>query len=169
MGNLIVTEPQDSKNLVGSMKRTAIVILFIAALGLPAPAQDPKSPIQSKPKRIVTAAQVNGTYRFSKSEFRIMALGNKKLKVQFDGIYMTLSGSPNMGYAAGEATIEGNVATLLSPDYPACKITMVFLPKNRMEVSQEGSDADCGFGHNVHADGTYRKVRGGKPKFEVPP
>jgi hypothetical protein len=34
-----------------------------------------------------------------------------------------------------------------------------------MVVAEEGNDADCGFGHNVMATGTYRRVKAGKPKF----
>jgi len=118
--------------------------------------------------KVVTASQVNGVYRYYQSEFRVLALGHNKLKVQFDGIYTTLAKSPNMGYAMGEATIEGNVATLVPPDTERCKITMTFLP-GKLVVKQVGSDADCGFGHNVNATGTYRKIRSGKPKFETPP
>jgi hypothetical protein len=45
---------------------------------------------------------------------------------------------------------------------------LVFLP-NKLKVEQAGSDADCGFGHNVYANGTYRKIKSGKPKFETTP
>ena len=44
------------------------------------------------------------------------------------------------------------------------KITITFLT-NRMEVVQEGFDAECGFGHNVIATGTYKRVKAAKPKF----
>ncbi len=118
--------------------------------------------------KVVTAAQANGVYRYYDSEFRVLALGHNKLKVQFDGIYHTIAKSVNMGYAMGEATIEGNVATFVPPDTQGCKITITFLP-GKIVVKQEGSDADCGFGHNVKAPGTYRKIRSGKPKFESPP
>lgn len=77
---------------------------------------------------------------------------------------MTRGGYPNIGEAVGEADIVGNVATFIPGDTTRCKITLKFL-RNRMEVTQEGSDADCGFGHNVMATGTYRRVRGGKPRF----
>ncbi|MDQ2746957.1 MAG: hypothetical protein M3T96_06835 [Acidobacteriota bacterium] len=29
-----------------------------------------------------------------------------------------------------------------------------------------GADTECGFGHNVSANGTYKKTGGAKPKFE---
>jgi hypothetical protein len=80
----------------------------------------------------------------------------------------TLSKSINMGDAFGEAIIDGNIATFKPPDTERCEITLVFLP-GKLKVTQDGSDADCGFGHNVYATGTYRKIRGGKPKFESPP
>ena len=124
----------------------------------------PKPPAKHQ---IVTAAQANGVYRSYKSEFRILALGHNKLKVQFDGVYTTLAKSITMGYAMGEAHIEGNVATFKPPDFEQCVITIVFLP-GKLRVTQDGSDSDCGFGHNVNAAGTYRKIRGGKPKFEAP-
>lgn len=120
----------------------------------------------AKPQ-VVTATQVNGVYRSYQNEFRILALGHNKLKVQFDGAYITLSKSINMGYATGEASIEGNVATFIPPDTQNCKITMTFR-SGKLVVRQEGTDADCGFGHNVSTHGTYRKIRGGKPKFEPP-
>ncbi|HLR04265.1 MAG TPA: hypothetical protein VK117_00515 [Pyrinomonadaceae bacterium] len=152
------------------MKRAFLLILCVVTSGLSTAAQDP---VRTPPKppakhEIVTAAQANGVYRYYQSEFRILALGHNKLKVQFDGIYMTVSRSPNMGYASGEATIAGNVATFVPADTQGCKITMTFLP-GKLKVTQDGSDADCGFGHNVYATGTYRKIRSGKPKFESPP
>lgn len=131
-------------------------ILFTALQLQPAPAQT---------SRVVTAAQANGVYRYYDNEFRILALGHGKLKVQFDGIYHTLAKSVNMGEATGEATIEGNVATFVPEDSQACKITLTFLP-GKLVVKQDGEDFACGFGHNVNSTGTYRKVRGGKPKFD---
>jgi hypothetical protein len=154
---------------VKSMKKAFLLLLCVMTFGLSTAAQNP-APTPPKPPQkhqIVTAAQANGVYRYYQSEFRILALGHNKLKVQFDGIYMTVMKTPNMGYAMGEATIEGNVATFKPPDFEQCKITLVFLP-GKMKVTQDGSDADCGFGHNVNATGTYRKIRSGKPKFESP-
>ena len=116
------------------------------------------------PRRFVTAAQINGVYKYDRNDFRVLALGHNKLKVQFNGEWMTRGGYPNIGEAIGEATIEGNVATFIPGDTTKCKITMTFL-RNRMIVEQEGLDADCGFGHNVMASGTYRRVKAGRPKW----
>ena len=141
------------------MKKILLTTFCLAVFAATAMAQNTK---------VVTAAQANGLYRYYQSEFRILALGHNKLKVQFDGVYPTLAKSVNLGYATGEATIDGNVATFVPPDTQGCKITMTFLP-GKLKVTQDGSDADCGFGHNVNATGTYRKVKSGKPKFESPP
>jgi hypothetical protein len=35
-----------------------------------------------------------------------------------------------------------------------------------IKITQNGTDADCGFGHNVFASGNYKKVSSLKPKFE---
>ncbi|PWT93172.1 MAG: hypothetical protein C5B55_05050 [Blastocatellia bacterium] len=147
--------------------RSLFVFIALASAVLCVCAQEaPKKPNQPS-SRVVTASQVNGVYRYYKNEFRILALGNNKLKVQFDGVYMTASGTHNLGTASGEASIEGNVAKFKPSDTDHCEITLIF--SNKLRVTQEGSDADCGFGHNVIADGTYRKIRGGKPKFESGP
>lgn len=150
------------------MKRTLLLIASLTVCGLSTSAQQSQPQSSPKPpqKQIVTAAQANGVYRFYKSEFRILALGHNKLRVQFDGIYPTPK-SFNMGYAMGEAIIDGNVATFKPPGGERCEITIVFLP-GKLKVTQEGSDADCGFGHNVYATGTYKKIKSGKPKFEPP-
>jgi hypothetical protein len=155
---------------VKSMKRSFLLLVCVATSGLSTAGQNavPTPPKPPTKHEIVTAAQANGVYRYYRSEFRMLALGHNKLKVQFDGIYMTLAKSPNMGYAMGEAIIDGNIATFKPPDTERCEITLVFL-RGKLKVIQEGSDADCGFGHNVYATGTYRKIRSGKPKFESPP
>jgi hypothetical protein len=122
---------------------------------------------EAQQKAVVTAKQVNGVYRFDKSEFRVLALGQNKLRIQFDGVYTNIVKSVNVGYAMGEATIDGNIATFNPPDTERCEITLVFLP-GKLRVEQAGTDADCGFGHNVYATGVYKKIRSGKPKFESP-
>lgn len=147
------------------MKRAILLFICFISLGLSTIAQEPvvvTGPLT--PRRVVTAAQVNGLYRFQRNDFRILALGRYKLKVQFNGEWMTRGGYPNIGEAIGEADIVGNVAIFIPGDTTGCKITLTFLT-NRMEVTQEGLDADCGFGHNVIATGTYRRVKGGKPRF----
>ena len=138
-------------------------ITILVALTLSASAQTPSTTTKA-PQHAVTAAQINGLYRYERNDFRILALGHRKLKVQFNGEWMTRGGYPNIGEAIGEADIEGNVATFIPGDTKGCKITLTFFT-NRMEVIQEAPDADCGFGHNVMATGTYRRVKAGKPKF----
>lgn len=148
------------------MKRTFLFLLCVLTSGL-VNAQEPTVITRTGPRppgHTVTAAEANGTYRYRQSEFRLLALGDNKLKVQFNGEWMTRGGYPNIGEAMGEAMIEGNVATFIPGDTTKCKITLTFLT-NRMEVTQEGTDAECGFGHNVMATGTYLRIKGGKPRF----
>jgi hypothetical protein len=143
------------------MKRIGLLVIVVAAFTAIIPVT------QAQNSKVVTATQANGVYRFYDNEFRILALGHNKLKVQFDGVYHTIAKSVNIGYASGEATIEGNVATFIPDDTQGCKITMTFL-LGKLEVKQDGDDATCGFGHNVYSTGTYRKIRSGKPKFDNP-
>jgi hypothetical protein len=95
------------------------------------------------------------------------ALGDGKLKVQLALVYEYQSGAgpaANVGDASGEATIENDTAVFVPEEAGDCKITMTFLPNGKLKVEQQGEE--CGFGHNVRADGTFRKISSKKPKFD---
>ena len=130
-----------------------------------------------KPRPSVSSAEVNGTFRMnfkgnfkaSSNDIKILALGGGKLHIGMDLVYpyklQNGEMSANMGYLDGEGTIDGDTAVYESDEFGPCKITVKFVKPGTIKVSQEGTDGDCGFGHNVMSDGTYRKVSGKKPKF----
>jgi hypothetical protein len=127
------------------------------------------APTATAGERSVTAAEATGTYRDAKgsSEIRILALGHGKLKVQLALVYEYQSGEgpmANLGDASGEATIENDIAVFVPAEAGDCKITMTFLPNGKLKVEQQGEE--CGFGHNVRAEGTFRKISDHKPKFD---
>ena len=110
---------------------------------------------------------LTGTYRNRWSEFKIQALGVNRLRVQFNGSYQYKTGGQlmaNTGTADAVATLKDNVATFAPTDTQGCQITLTFAGQ-KLTVKQTGSDADCGFGHNVKADGTYLKKNSRPPKF----
>ncbi len=118
--------------------------------------------------RIVTGAEANGTYRYRRNEIKILALGHNKLRVQMDLTYEYKSPAgptANTGEASGEATIENDVATFHPQDTQNCTITIKFLPGNKIKVTED-HNAECGFGMNVSSEGTYTRVKAGKPKFD---
>jgi hypothetical protein len=131
-----------------------------------------QAPQSGRPPKIVTAAQVNGTWRVKHSyfsgEFRIWALGNQNLKVEFDGFTQYFvdgkyrTGSE--GSAGGIAHIEGDTAILKPDGTPECVITMKFVGL-RLRVSQVGGWLECGMGMHTTANGVYRRVSRTKPKF----
>jgi hypothetical protein len=130
-------------------------------------------------RRAVTGAEVTGTFRsYFTGRFRnqyneilIQVLGKNKLKIQMDLVYpYRVKGevTANLGSADGEALIDGDKA-VFTPDYSIeakeeCKITLRFTKPGTLIVSTENNDG-CGFGHNVMADGTYRKTSNAKPQF----
>lgn len=128
-------------------------------------------------RKAVGAAEVNGTFRSyfsgkskgSYDEIKILSAGKGKLKVSFNLLYPYVDGagqmSANMGTAVGAATIAGDTAVYSSTDFGQCRITIKFVKPGQIKVTQSGNDTDCGFGHNVTADGNYKKVSGAKPKF----
>jgi hypothetical protein len=143
------------------LHKLVILVLFILLTG----------PVLGQSPKVVTAARGNGTYRYRGSEIRVLALGHNKLKVELDLIYEYKSSygpMANTGQATGEATIENDVAVFHPPDYSDCTITIKFVAGNKIKVTQGHDAGDCGFGNKVSADGTYTKVKAGKPKFELP-
>ena len=115
----------------------------------------------------VTAKQVNGTWNCRKNEFKIWALGQQRLQIQFSGVFEyrnAFGPAANTGEATAVAKIEGNTATF-KPDgaEDECKITLKFV-NGKLIVTQAGF---CGFGLNVTAEGTYQRVSSKKPKFDL--
>src|SRR5215204_7462271 len=107
------TKPQSQLLVRGAR---ILVSLAVVTLALPLPASS----------QVVTAAQVNGTWRDRTKIFKVWALGNQRLKVEFQGTYeyKTRGGwTANTGEASGIANIEGIVATF-RPDAAdeGCKI-----------------------------------------------
>jgi hypothetical protein len=111
---------------------------------------------------------LTGTYRNRWSEFKIQALGVNRLHVRFDGTYQyKVNGemTANTGTGDGMTKLNGNVAIFVPQGTTACSISLTFVGQ-KLIVKQTGSDADCGFGHNVMADGTYIKRSNRPPKFD---
>jgi hypothetical protein len=79
------------------------------------------------------------------------------------GIMAIISPTANTGEGSGIATIEGDTA-MFKPEgaEEECQITLKFTG-GKLVVMQTGI---CGFGHNVTAEGTYKRVSTKKPKFE---
>ncbi len=132
----------------------------------------PASSGLASPQTIVTAAQVNGTWRRKDgSTLKVLALGKQRLRVAFEGIYAYRGpdGLPtaNTGDCDSIAFIEGDTATFnpMGEDEPECLITMRFTG-GRLLVAQEGI---CGFGRGVTAEGVYRRVSTARPKFDHVP
>lgn len=128
-------------------------------------------------RKSVTAAEVNGTFRMpftgkfkgASNEINILALGGGKLHIAMELMYpFVVNGelSANLGELDGEASIVGDVAVYDSMENGGCTITIKFVRPGTIKVTQEGTDADCNFGHNVFAGGTYKKVSSEKPTFE---
>jgi hypothetical protein len=111
-------------------------------------------------QRIVTAADVNGTWQSRTGEFKVWALGRQRLQVEFSGTYES-QGTANTGDARGIARIEGDTAFFEPRGVGKCRITMKF-ERSKLVVDQDGA---CGFGLNVTADGTYTKKNRRKPHF----
>jgi hypothetical protein len=130
-------------------------------------------------RKAVSGAEVTGTFRSyfrgkfkgSYNEILIQALGGNKLKIKMDLVYpYQVNGemTANLGTASGEAVIQGDTAVFTPGDAAdaLCKITLKFSRPGTLIVTTE-NNINCSFGHNVSADGTYKKTSGARPKFEA--
>lgn len=128
-------------------------------------------------RKSVSASEVNGTFRMNfqgkfrkfSNEVKILALGGGKIRFAMDLVYpyTARNGEPmvNMGGLDAEAAIDADVAKYTSED-GKCTMTIKFVRAGTIKVMQDGTDGECGFGHNVMAGGTYTKVSSKKPKFD---
>jgi hypothetical protein len=132
-------------------------------------------------RKAVSGAEVTGTFRSyftgrfkdSYNEILIQALGGNKLKIEMNLVhpYEASAGiSVNVGSASGEAVIQGDTAVFApgndAADSKSCKMTLKFSKPGTLIVTTE-NNIECGFGHNVSADGRYKKTSGAKPRFGV--
>ena len=133
--------------------------------------------ITAQTRKSVSASEVNGIFRSyfdgkfkgNYNEIKILALGKGKLRVAFELTYPYIDGTgglmANVGTADGTAIIEGDTAIFSPDENGQCKITIKFLKLGTIKVTQSGVDSECGFGFNVNASGTYKKMSSAKPKF----
>ncbi len=122
-------------------------------------------------QKVVTAAQVNGTWRETSSktnavstEFRVWSLGGQKLQVEFFG---NNAAGKVSNTASGTAMIEGTTATFQPADAQSnadspCVMTLEF-GGGKLIVSEKG---DCGWGRGIGSDGIFKKISSKKPKFD---
>jgi hypothetical protein len=69
------------------------------------------------------------------------------------------------GGASGRVALTGGVAVWETREWgEPCRLGFSFGP-DELTVTQDGSFQDCGFGGNVHADGTYRRTSRQPPHF----
>lgn len=148
-----------------------VSFLFLCIMGQNASAQ--------KARASVSAAEATGTFRMeftgkfkgSSNEIKILPLGKGKLKISFDLVYPYYTAdkllTANVGYAQGEASIAADEAVYAEDEYGECRIKIKFVKPGIIKVTDQNGSA-CGFGHNVSAAGTYKRISRAKPKFEDP-
>ena len=138
--------------------------LIVLALLLTANGQ----PRSGSPRARTKASPFTGSYVNRSGDWKILDLGDGKLKVACSLTYAyKVRGllTANTGEGSGTADINGTTALFKPEGTTACTITLKFAGK-RLSVKQEGSDADCGFGHNVYANGTYSRQSRRRPRFD---
>lgn len=76
----------------------------------------------------------------------------------------------NMGWLEGQLKVKDAKASFVSREGGwTCRIDFVFSGTSATLRQVEGSDAECGFGHAVYADGTYVRKSRQKPVFQKRP
>jgi hypothetical protein len=129
-------------------------------------------------RKSVSAKEVNGTFKMNytgkakdfSNQIDILAVGNGELKISFSLVHPHWNANgesmENYGTAEGTANITGDTAVYKNDEFGLCKITIKFLKLGSIKVTQGGLPSDCGFGGDVFATGTYKKVSGKKPNMK---
>ena len=114
----------------------------------------------------VTGAEMNGTWKTKGgNEFKVWKIGEAMLRIEFSGVFRYDSATgptANTGEGHGVASLEGDTAKFKPYGAEDCTITLKF-SHDKLLVTQTGT---CGFGFNVTAEATYKKVSSRKPKFD---
>jgi len=137
-------------------------LLLVLFISLVAAGQTP-SATKAKP-----AGNVTGHYRLRREEFRnrldVQQLPDARVKFDLLALWVSYNNPENVhnGTAQGIVRIENGVAIY---EADGCKLKIEFLP-DRIRITQSDEVGDCGFGANVTATGTYRKIDNKKPKFD---
>jgi hypothetical protein len=122
---------------------------------------------QTQKSRPVTFKSVTGHYRLTKDEFRnrldVQQLAGGKIKFYLLALWVSHNNPDNIhnGELNGVLALQSGIAVY---DQDDCKLKFEFF-SNRVRVTQL-NDEGCGFGANVTAAGTYRKLDSKKPKFD---
>lgn len=128
----------------------------------------------------VSGKEVTGTFEMkfenedleATNEIKIAALGDNKLKIEFDLSYPfrvnNERSSVNIGKAQGEAVIKGDTAIYsTNEDGGKCEIKIKFVKEGLIKVTQSQEGSGCGFGLNVSAQGEYKRMNSSKPVFNT--
>lgn len=105
------------------------------------------------------AAALAGTYELDRGEagcfLNTAAMDDARLRVQVS----CFGGPPgnNSGGAEDTVAVRGGEAVVRMEYAGPCELRFRF-HGDSAQVRQTGSDADCGFGNRVTADGIYRRV-----------
>ncbi|MBI5915788.1 MAG: hypothetical protein HY842_10450 [Bacteroidetes bacterium] len=106
---------------------------------------------------------ITGTYTYElpkeagSGELKILA--NIDNTVRFSLMVVGAPPAYNQGTMDGTATLVGDMATITTTEYSGkCTITLTFSDGQVVAKTLAGGDAECGFGHNITADGTYKMV-----------
>lgn len=86
------------------------------------------------------------------------SLGN--IEFCFSGLWWGLGEGPSgLGDLSAAVPVHENLAQYSTHEFgeKECRISLKF-STDKLEVTQTGDDFDCGFGHNVTANGTFQRV-----------
>ncbi len=122
-----------------------------------------------KASKPVQRVSVTGTYRYVLNTIEVLELPENRVRISFSGFWPNdhkRVETRNVG--SFDETVPLKVRTaVVKPRYgdDQCAITIEFTA-TRAIVTEEGYR--CGFGFNVEADGTYRKVSSKPPDLPPP-
>jgi hypothetical protein len=150
----------------GYETRVAWCVLGLTLMSVAVQAQRSRSEVSTAEVTGSFRMNFSGKFRGSYDEIKIASIGRGKLRVSMELMFPHIVNgemTPNMGSLDDTFAIQGDTASHTSGQ---CTLTIRFVRSGMINVTQQGMDSDRGFGHNVMANGTFRKVSSRKPRFD---
>ncbi|HEV7475986.1 MAG TPA: hypothetical protein VGN90_18160 [Pyrinomonadaceae bacterium] len=123
---------------------------------------------QTPPKKASPAKSVTGHYVMRREEFRnrlnVQQLADGRVKFDLLALWVSHYNPENVHNGTAQGIVNrGNGVAVYEAD--GCRLKLEFLP-TKIRITQSEGVGDCGFGANVTATGSYRRVDSKKPRFD---
>lgn len=131
--------------------------------------QEIEDAIREEAYGVVTIDALVGTYKLgSPEEGGGIVWVRKKNDTQLEFALEAYRGAPSYNSGSADGILDfqdtGDMIWSIAEFGDECKLTFSF-KENHLDLMQDGASLSCGFGANVYAGGTYKKISSEEPEM----